>query len=99
MTVPQNDLATLLFARADPAAELNAAIAMAASIARTLRMATSLANAGRQIDIAGLDDWVGRLTARTLDLEPAEAAGLRLTLLGLVSDLDHLERILGSQRS
>jgi hypothetical protein len=91
MTQPQDDLATLLFTRADPDAERNAAMAMAASVARTLRMAASLAGSGRSIDIIGLDNWVGRLAARALDLDPPDARSLRPALLSLLGDLDRLE--------
>jgi hypothetical protein len=93
MTQPQDNLATLLFARADPGAERHAAQAMAATITRTLRMATALAGSGRAIDIVGLDNWVGRLTARTLDLDPAEGRALRPALLALLGDLDRLEHL------
>ena len=91
MTSSHNDLATLLFARADPGAERDAALAMAASVGRTLRMAVSLAEAGRSIDIAGLDNWVGRLVARSLDLEPEDGRAIRPALIALLADLDRLE--------
>jgi hypothetical protein len=87
----QDDLATLLFTRANPHAEREAALAMAASVERTLRMATSLASVGRTIDINGLDGWVGQLTARALDLQPADGRALRLKLMELLTDLDRLE--------
>ncbi len=91
MTHPQDDLAKLLFARADPDAERNAALAMAGSVQRTLRIATSLAESGRRIDIAGLENWMGRLTARVLDLEPEDGRAVRPVLIGLLGDLDRLE--------
>jgi len=93
MTPSHEDLATLLFARADPGAEVRAAVAMAASVARTLRMAMALATAGRTIDLGGLDNWVGRLVARSLDLDPPEGRTLRPVLWALLGDLERLERI------
>ncbi len=97
MIHPHDDLATLLFTRADPDAERNAATAMAASVTRTLRMAATLAEAGRKIDITGLENWVGRLVARTLDLEPADGRLLRPTLISLLADLDRLEHMVRSR--
>jgi hypothetical protein len=91
MTHPQDDLATLLFARADPDAERNAAIGVARSVQRTLRVATSLAKVGRRIDIGGLEDWVGRLTARALDLDPPDGRVVRLVLMEVLAELDRLE--------
>jgi hypothetical protein len=87
----QDDLATLLFARANPHAEHHAAQAMAASVERVLRMACALAQAGRHIEIDGLANWVGRLTAQILDLEPAEGRRMRPRLIGLLRELDRLE--------
>jgi hypothetical protein len=97
MSHPHDDLATLLFTRADPDAERNAATAMAESVARTLRMAASLAETGRTIDIGGLENWVGRLVARSLDLEPADGRRLRPILISLLADLDRLEHKIRSR--
>lgn len=86
-----DDLAALLFTRKNPDGERDAVMALAASAQRTLRVARSLAETGRPIDLYGLDRMIGLITAQTLDLEPDDGRKLRPTLIGLLLDLDRLE--------
>ncbi len=69
------------------AASLREAIAAAAAM---LRLAEGIATAGRKVDLAGLDDRLGRICAQALDLPPAEGARLRAELVALLGDLDAL---------
>jgi hypothetical protein len=93
-----DDLAALLFTRKNPDGERNAVLALAASAQRTLRVARSLAESGRSIDLYGLDRMIGLITAQTLDLEPDCGRQMRPTLIGLLQDLDRLEHALRSSR-
>lgn len=69
------------------AAALDEAIAATAAM---LRLAEGLAAAGRQVDLAGLDDRIGLVCALALDLPPAEGARVRPGLAALLHDLDAL---------
>ena len=54
----------------------------------TLRLAQALAESGVSIDLAGLDDQIGRLCAGILDLPRQDGHALRadMILLGLQAD-------------
>lgn len=80
------------FARANPDAEFAACSAMAQAVRRTLEVSSALASAGRAIDLASLDNWIGRLTASALDLDPADGRRMRPALAGLLRNLDALEQ-------
>lgn len=66
-----------------------------AALLRTASVARALAASGRRIDLAGLDDKVGRLCARVLDLPPPEGRELRPDLMQLRSELESLAAALG----
>lgn len=87
------------FARANPNAEFEAAGAMAEAVARTLEVSTTLAMAGRTIDLGGLENWIGRLTASSLDLDPADGRRMRPALVGLLRRLDKLEQAMGAAQA
>lgn len=87
-------VAGLGLAAADALAPLAAAHAMADRIAGTLRVATALAQAGRRLDLDGLDRMLGRLCAGALDLPPAQGRQLRPRLVGLLTELDALGALL-----
>jgi hypothetical protein len=63
---------------------------LADRIAGTLRMARALALNRRDIDLDGLDNEVGKLCARALDLPPDQGRQFRPRLVGLLADLDAL---------
>ena len=90
---PAKDWVELFFARSNPHAEFDAANAMAQSADRTLQVSITLAAAGRAIDLGGLENWIGRLTASVLDLDPDEGRRMRPALMGLLRNLDALEHL------
>jgi len=69
---------------------LRAAQAMAASLLRTVRIASALVAAGRAVDLDGIDDLIGRLCARALDLPPAQGVLLTGDLRRLLTEADTL---------
>lgn len=88
---PQNGGAAQEAARTQGSDGVPAALMEAiAATAGMLRLAEGIAAAGRPVDLAGLDDVLGRVCAQALDLPPALGAGLRPALAGLASDLDRL---------
>ena len=66
----------------------------AGSLARTLGLAGALVEAGRRIDLAGLDLQVGLLCARALDLDPEEGRLVRAELVALRESVDALAALL-----
>lgn len=91
------DWTRLLFARADPDAERRACEAMALSVDHTLHMACALTKSGRPVDLGGLENWIGRLTASALDLEPADGRQIRQILIKLVGRIDRLDHAIRSR--
>lgn len=91
--VPAKDWVKLFFARSNPHAEFEAANAMAQSAARTLQVSVALAETGRAIDLGGLENWIGRLTASILDLDPDDGRRMRPALTDLLRNLDTLEHV------
>ena len=49
-----------------------------------LRLARGMVQAGRRVELEGLDQMVGRLCARCLDLPPEEGRALRPLLAALL---------------
>ncbi len=71
----------------------------ARSIEATLAAAAALLDAGRRVDMTGLDQRTGRLCAQGLDLPPDEGARLRPALLALRDSLDTVAgRLKGAPR-
>ncbi len=68
-------------------APLDAAIA---TLEGMLRVALALAAARRPIDLAGLDQRVGRVCAQALDLPPEEGRALRPRLAALLTGIEAL---------
>lgn len=94
---PEPAWVQLLFQRTNPDAELNAARLLATSAERTLTLSCSLAIAGRVLDLSGLENWIGRLIASVLDLDPADGRRIRPTLIGLLDGLDRLEHTIATR--
>jgi hypothetical protein len=69
---------------------LRAAQAMAAGLLRTVRIAAALVAAGRTVDLDGIDDLIGRLCARALDLPPEQGLLLTDDLRRLLTESDTL---------
>jgi hypothetical protein len=72
------------------------AAAMMAAARSTLRVARALVESHRPVDLAGLQDTIGRLCAASLDLPREEGRALRPQLAAVLADLDALERALGT---
>lgn len=70
-----------------PLAELRA---YADGVAQTLGVARGLVDAGRAVDLAGLQDQVGLLCAKALDLPREEGRAMRGELVALLARLDGL---------
>lgn len=64
--------------------------AYADGVAQTLGVARGLVDAGRMVDLAGLEDQVGLLCAKTLDLPREEGRAMRGELVALLARLDGL---------
>lgn len=73
-----------------PPSPFDRAAAAAAAITGTLRMAHLLARSRRRIDLAGLDQEIGRLCAASFDLPPAEGRAMRPLLATVLAELDRL---------
>jgi hypothetical protein len=61
-----------------------------AATAAMLRLAEGMATAGRTVDLAGLEDRIGLVCARALDLPAEDGARVRVALVALLRDLDAL---------
>ena len=71
-----------------------AARARAQSLMATLRLARTLVEAGRPVDLAGLDDQMGRLCATVMDLPSVQGRALRDDLIMLRTDAEALHMAL-----
>jgi hypothetical protein len=67
---------------------------LAQSITGTLRVARGFLAAGRRIDLVGLEEPVGLLCARTLDLPPEQGRQMLVALINLRRELDVLSEAL-----
>jgi len=68
--------------------------ARAQSLLATLRLACTLVEAGRPVDLAGLNDQVGRLCATAMDLPSEQGLSLRDDLITLRAAADALHTAL-----
>lgn len=78
---------------------LTALRAFADDVARMLGVARGLVDAGRSIDLAGLEDQVGLLCAKTLDLPQDEGRAMLGELIALRARLDGLEAAMARARA
>ncbi|MEJ0016540.1 MAG: hypothetical protein WDN25_08235 [Acetobacteraceae bacterium] len=62
-----------------------------------MAVASALASCGRDVDLTGLDQQVGLLCAKSLDLPPDEGRGMRPRLIALVGSIDGLSRALAAR--
>jgi hypothetical protein len=76
---------------------LAAVRAMADELTETIGMARALASCGRVVDLTGLDQQIGLLCAKSLDLEPDDGRGLRPDLIVLSVAMETLSRVLAAQ--
>ena len=70
--------------------------ALAGDLARMVRLAGALAQAGRDVDLTGLERQVGLLCAQSLDLEPAAGRNMRASLVELRRAIDTLAENIAS---
>ena len=74
-----------------------AVLAMANDLERTVVIAGALLQYGRSIDLTGLDNGVGLLCAKSLDLPPGQGRAVRARLTSLLAALNQLEQLLHAQ--
>lgn len=74
----------------EPPSPSDRAAAAAEALVGTLRMARALVRSRRSLDLAGLEQEVGRLCAAALDLPPAEGRAMRPKLVLVLAELDAL---------
>jgi hypothetical protein len=76
--------------------KLTYSLAIAEDLRRSLRLARALAGQNRPVDLAGMQDSIGLLCAKALDLDPAEGRTLRVALVALRMELDQLSTVIRS---
>ncbi len=67
---------------------------LATRVSRTLGVARALAERGRRLDLAGIEDGIGVLCAQTLDLPTPEARCMLPVLREVLAQLDTLSATL-----
>ena len=80
----------------DPVAQI---VALADQISRTLAIGGALVASGRQVELDGVQNNVGLLCAKALDLSPTEAGLARAEMIRLVAVLDALTAAMRDTRS
>lgn len=80
----------------DPAAVQRA---LAEQVQHTVAIARALAGSGRLVNLAGLDQAVGLLCAKTLDLPPDQGRLARPALAVVLAELDLLSTTLRAKAS
>lgn len=73
-------------------------VTFADRLARTLSVARALILSGRTVDLAGIEDGIGLLCAKTLDLAPDEARAMLPTLLAMRGEVESLTAVLHAGR-
>jgi hypothetical protein len=69
----------------------DAAHALASGLVNALRLARAMAETGRPLDLRGLEEPVGLLCAKALDLPPEQGRALRPALLSLLAEAEALQ--------
>lgn len=92
MTIPGPPDFSFAAPSRQPAAEQGAD-----AVAAMLRLARGMVAAGRRVNLDGMDQMVGRLCARCLDLPPEEGRVLRPRLAELLCEIDALHTVLAGQ--
>lgn len=73
-----------------PSAPLSELRAFADGVTQTLGVARGLVEAGRAVDLVGLEERVGLVCAKALDLPPAEGRAMRGDLVALLARVEAL---------
>ena len=74
--------------------DLASAITMAEGLRQSLRLARALAGQNRPVELDGMQDGIGLLCAKALDLAPGDGRVLRVALIALREELDQLSTTL-----
>lgn len=69
---------------------------MAEGLRQSLRLARALAGRERPVDLAGVQDSMGLICAKALDLPPGDGRAARVVLIALREELDQLSTVLRS---
>lgn len=73
---------------------IDAVHALADELAKTIGIARALVEGGRAIDLTGLDNRIGLLCAKSLDLPPDQGRAVRPRLIELSEAVATLARVL-----
>ena len=84
------------FQSSDLSSAISAVRALAEELTKMVGVANALVEAGRAIDLTGLDSQVGLLCAKSLDLPPDEGRRIRPRLIALFGTIEALSRTLAS---
>jgi hypothetical protein len=76
--------------QASPVSRREQLVAELYAMERTLRLARTLVESHRNVDLAGLEERVGRLCAAALDLPPEEGQGFRVLFASVLAEIDAL---------
>ena len=71
---------------------------LAERLTRTVSVARALIGSGRSVDLSGLEDGVGLLCAKTLDLSPEESRDMLPAMIELRAQIDRLTARIEDQR-
>jgi hypothetical protein len=71
---------------------IKSACALTTSLTLLVKLSHVLASAGRSVDFDGLDDGIGRLYAKILDLNPKAAREVQPKVLQLAAEINLLLR-------
>jgi len=80
----------MLRTRIRHAPTIQSACALTTSLTLLVKLSHVLADAGRVVDFDGLDDGIGRLHAKILDLDPETARELQPKVLQLAAEINLL---------
>jgi hypothetical protein len=73
-----------------PSAPLTDLRAFTDGVTHMLGVALSLVEVGRSVDLAGLEEQIGLLCAKALDLPPDEGRAIRIELIALLARVEAL---------
>lgn len=77
-----------------PSNDLTAVSTMAESLMQSLRLARALAGRDRPVELDGMQESIGLLCAKALDLAPDDGRTVRVALIALREELDQLSATL-----
>jgi hypothetical protein len=87
---------TLSFPSSDTTAAIDAVRALSEELTKMVGIARALVEAGRAIDLTGIDGQVGLLCAKSLDLPSDDGRRIRPRLIALFGSMEALARVIGS---